>query len=269
VSISAVTARRVTSSESASSADHAGELIEALAALPADDASRPELRGRTVEAWLPLARHLANRYAGRGEPADDLIQVATVGLITATDRYTAERGAGRDIDFVEHAVPAIIGELRRHFRDHGCSIRIPRRLQALRLAVAEANDELCHLLSRSPTVADIAGHLGITEEDVLDGLEGVSAYRLLSLSTPVAGAELGGTLGDEDSGFARAELRATLERAMTSLDEREQRIVRLRFGTDRTQAQIAELVGVSQVHVSRLLTKALTKLRDRIGTLAA
>jgi RNA polymerase sigma-B factor len=272
VSISAVTARRSTSSESASSADHAGELIEALAGLPADDRSRPGLRGRAVEAWLPLARHLAGRFAGRGEPPDDLVQVAALGLITATDRYTAERGAGRDVDFVEHAVPAIIGELRRHFREHACSIRIPRHLQALRAAIAEANDELCQLLRRSPTVVDVAEHLGIAEEDVLDGLEGAWAYRFLSLSTPLAGpggAELGGTLGDEDTGFARAELRATLERAMATLDEREQRIVRLRFDTDSTQAQIAELVGVSQVHVSRLLAKAMDKLRGRIGELTA
>ena len=270
MSISAVTARRAPSSESASSADHAGELIEALAALPAGDRSWPGLRGRAVEAWLPLARHLAGRFAGRGEPPDDLVQVAALGLITATDRYTAERGAGRDLDFVEYAVPAIIGELRRHFRDHGCSVRIPRRLQALRLAIGEANDELCHLLNRSPTVADIAGHLDIAEEDVLDGLEGAWAYRFLSFSTPLAGGtELGGTLGDEDGGFARAELRAILDRAMATLDEREQRIVELRFVADHTQAQIADLVGVSQVHVSRLLTKALTKLRGRIGTLTS
>ena len=265
MSSSAVTTRPVRSPESASSADHAGELIEALVALPAGDPSRPRLRARAVEAWLPLARHLANRYAGRGEPAEDLVQVAAIGLITATDRFTAERRAGRGTEFVAYAVPAVIGELRRHFRHHNCSIRTPRCPQALRPAIAEANDTLCRLLGRSPTVTEVAGHLGIGEEHVLDGLDGAWADRFLSLPTPVPAGGPDEHAGGHDGGLTRVELRATLDQALTTLDEREQRIVRLRFDADRTQAQIAEHIGVSQVHVSRLLTKALAKLRGRIG----
>ncbi|MEV6349206.1 SigB/SigF/SigG family RNA polymerase sigma factor [Actinoplanes sp. NPDC051851] len=252
---------------SAASTDQANELIAAMAALPAGHPSRPGLRDRTIEAWLPLARHLANRYAGRGEPADDLQQVAVMGLIKAVDRFDAERG----IDFAGFAIPTIIGELKRHFRDRTWSIRVPRRLQELRLAITAANNDLTHRLDRSPTVADIAGHLGISEEEVLEGLEGARAYNSTSLSVPV-GAEgettLGDTLGEQDNGFELAELRASLGPALASLDEREQKIISLRFYGNLTQSEIAVRVGISQMHVSRLLTKALAKLRTQIDDTA-
>ncbi len=253
-----------TSTESSATTDPASELIAAMAALPAGHPSRPALRDRTIEAWLPLARHLANRYSGRGEPADDLQQVAVLGLIKAVDRFDASRG----VDFAGFAIPTIIGELKRHFRDRTWSIRVPRRLQELRLAITAANNDLTHTLDRSPTVADIATHLGITEEEVLEGLEGARAYNSTSLSTP-ANAEgdttLGDTLGGEDTGFELAELRVALGPALATLDEREQKILSLRFYGNLTQSEIAEQVGVSQMHVSRLLTRSLAKLRKHLG----
>jgi len=148
--------------------DSAAELLNAMASLPQGHSARVTLRDRAIEAWLPLARHLAHRYSGRGEPTDDLVQTATVGLIKAVDKFDPERG----VDFAGYAIPTIIGEIKRHFRDRTWSVRVPRRLQELRLAITEANSTLTHSLGRSPTVADVAGHLGISEEDVLEGLEG-------------------------------------------------------------------------------------------------
>jgi RNA polymerase sigma-B factor len=163
--------------------DSAADLLDALAAMPAGHPSRAVLRDRAIEAWLPLARHLAHRYSGRGEPTDDLVQTATVGLIKAVDKFDPDRG----VDFAGYAIPTIIGEIKRHFRDRTWSVRVPRRLQELRLAITEANSTLTHSLGRSPTVADIAAHLGVTEEDVLEGLEGARAYNATSLQ-PLAGA---------------------------------------------------------------------------------
>ncbi|MCY1141601.1 RNA polymerase sigma factor SigF [Actinoplanes sp. Pm04-4] len=249
--------------EEPATTDRASELIAALSALPAGHPSRPAVRDRAIEAWMPLARHLANRYAGRGEPADDLFQVALVGLIKSVDRFDADRG----VEFAGFAIPTIVGELKRHFRDRTWSIRVPRRLQELRLAITGANTTLSHTLGRSPTVADIAAHLEISEEDVLEGLEGARAYNATSLSTPVSAdgtTELGETLGGEDHEYELTETRLALAPAMAVLDEREQRIVSLRFWGNLTQQQIAEQVGISQMHVSRLLTKALTKMRGHL-----
>jgi RNA polymerase sigma-B factor len=250
--------------DAATSTDRAGELINAMAALPAGHPSRSRLRDQVIEAWLPLARHLSSRYANRGEPRDDLYQVAVLGLIKAVDRFDA----GRGVDFAGFAIPTIIGELKRHFRDKTWSVRVPRRLQELRLAITGANSTLSNTLGRSPTVADIAAHLGISEDEVIEGLEGARAYNSTSLSTPISegGTELGETLGGEDTGYEIAELRIALGPAMASLDEREQKIVSLRFYGNLTQQQIAEQIGISQMHVSRLLTKALAKLRNQLGT---
>ncbi|WP_306214842.1 SigB/SigF/SigG family RNA polymerase sigma factor [Actinoplanes sp. RD1] len=245
-------------------ADRATALVTALAALPAGHPDRPALRERAIEAWLPMARHLAHRYAGRGEPADDLCQVAVVGLIKALDRYEADRG----VDFAGYAIPTVIGEIKRHFRDRTWSVRVPRRLQELRLAITTANNELSHSLGRAATVADIAGHLGVTEEDVLEGLEGARAYNATSLSLPVGAdgsTELGETLGGEDRELELAELRLALGPALATLDERERRIIQLRFYGNLTQTQIAERIGISQMHVSRLLSRALAKLRGHLG----
>ncbi|GAA2533890.1 hypothetical protein GCM10010435_95700 [Winogradskya consettensis] len=250
-------------SDASATTDKASELIAALAAMPAGHPSRSTVRARTIEAWMPMARHLANRYAGRGEPLDDLVQVATIGLIKAVDRFEADRG----VEFAGFAIPTIIGEIKRHFRDRTWSIRVPRRLQELRLAITAANTNLTHTLGRSPTVADIAVHLEITEEEVLEGLEGARAYNATSLSTPISAdgnTELGDTLGGEDSEFELAETRAALAPALATLDERERKIITLRFYGNLTQSQIADQVGISQMHVSRLLTKALVKLRGQL-----
>jgi RNA polymerase sigma-B factor len=244
----------------------ATELLDAMASAPVGHRSRAVLRDRAIEAWLPLARHLAHRYSGRGEPTDDLVQTATVGLIKAVDKFDPDRG----VDFAGYAIPTIIGEIKRHFRDRTWSVRVPRRLQELRLAITEANSSLTHRLGRSPTVADIATHLGVTEEDVLEGLEGARAYNATSLSTPISAdgsTELGDTLGGEDHEYELAETRVALGPALATLDEREQKILTLRFYGNLTQSQIAEQVGISQMHVSRLLTKALTKLRAELDGL--
>ena len=259
--------RTGTTAESSADASGAGELIAAMTALPGHDPARPALRERVIEAWLPLARHLANRYAGRGEPTDDLVQVAVVGLIKAVDRFDADRG----IEFAGFAIPTIVGELKRHFRDRTWSVRVPRRLQELRMAISEANSTLTHTLGRAPTVADIAAHLGVAEDDVVEGLEGARAYNATSLSTPIGAdgaTELGDTLGGHDADLEMAELRLALGPALASLDRREQEIVRLRFYGNLTQSQIAERVGISQMHVSRLLTKAMATLRGRLGDIA-
>ncbi|AGZ41781.1 putative RNA polymerase sigma factor [Actinoplanes friuliensis DSM 7358] len=234
-----------------------------MAALPVDHPSRPAVRERAIEAWLPLARHLANRYSGRGEPNDDLLQTAVVGLIKAVDKFDPDYGT----DFAGYAIPTVIGEIKRHFRDRTWAIRVPRRLQELRLAITAANSTLTHTLGRSPTVPDIAAHLDITEEEVLEGLEGARAYNATSLSTPVGSegsSELGETLGGEDHGYELAEARIALGPAMASLDEREQRILTLRFYGNLTQTEIAEQIGISQMHVSRLISRALVKLRGQL-----
>jgi RNA polymerase sigma-B factor len=249
--------------ENATLSDSAAELLTTLADTPAGHRDRDRIRDRAIEAWLPLARHLAHRYSGRGEPTDDLIQTATVGLIKAVDKFDPTRG----VDFAGYAIPTIIGEIKRHFRDRTWAIRVPRRLQELRLAITEANSTLTHTLGRSPTITDIATHLQTTEEDILEGLEGARAYNTTSLSTPITTdgtTELGDTLGTEDHEYELAETRVALGPALATLNNREQKILTLRFYGNLTQSQIADQIGISQMHVSRLLTKALTKLRTEL-----
>jgi RNA polymerase sigma-B factor len=243
--------------------ERATTLIMQLAELPAGHPTRPRLRDEAITAWLPMARRLARRYAGRGEAMDDLIQAATVGLIKSVDRFDESLG----VHFTGYAIPTIVGELKRHFRDRTWSMRVPRRLQELRLSISEAANVLGQTLGRSPTVTDVAAYLGIGEEEVLEGLESARAYRASSLSTPIGSAgdrELGDNLGSEDDGFARADLQLSLGPAMQHLTDREKLIVMLRFHGNQTQIQIAERIGVSQMHVSRLLAGALVKLRHQL-----
>jgi RNA polymerase sigma-B factor len=239
-------------------------LLKQLAQLPAGHPERAGLRNRTIEAWLPLARHLANRFHGRGEPIDDLVQIGTIGLIKAIDRFDPEYGN----DFAAYAVPTIVGEIKRHFRDRTWDVRVPRRLQELKLDIGEATSTLAQRLGRSPTVADIATYLKRGEDEVLEGMEATRAYSAVSLSTLVGseedGTELGDLFGAEDHELVLAEFRAALGPALDSLDEREQRIVMLRFFGGLTQTQIAEQVGISQMHVSRLLARSLRTLRCRL-----
>jgi RNA polymerase sigma-B factor len=242
----------------------AAELINRFKTLPDGHPARAAAREDAIAAWLPLARHLARRYAGRGEPLDDLVQVAVVGLIKAIDRFEPDRGA----DFAAFAIPTVVGEIKRHFRDRTWSVRVPRRLQELRQAISAAAGTLTHDLGHSPTVADVAAHLGITEEDVIEGLEGARAYRAASLSTPVGAGEtteLGDMLGGEDEGYALVEARLALGPALATLSERERTILVLRFFGNLTQSQIADRVGVSQMHVSRLIMRSLETLREHLS----
>jgi len=234
-------------------------LISQFLALPGDDPARAEIRDRIVAQWMPLTRHLARRYAGRGEPLDDLAQVAVLGLLKAVDRFEPERG-----DFGAFAVPTIVGEIKRHFRDRTWSVRVPRRLQELRQAISAATSTLTHTLHRSPTIGDLAAYLGVGDEDVIEGLEGARAYRATPLSAPAGpgdARELGELLSADEAGYALVEARMALGPALAALDERERTIVVLRFFGNLTQTQIAERVGISQMHVSRLITRALGTLR--------
>ncbi|MFI5840230.1 SigB/SigF/SigG family RNA polymerase sigma factor [Catenuloplanes sp. NPDC051500] len=241
----------------------AAELLATLSDLPQRHPDRARVRAEVIEAWLPLAHHLANRFAGRGETREDLDQVATVGLIKAVNRYDP----GRGVPFSAFAIPTIAGEIKRHFRDRCWDVRVPRRLQELRAATSDASATLTHRLGRSPTVAELAAHLDRGEEEILEALEASQAYHAVSLSAPAGegGAELGDLLGTEDEELAAAELRVALGPALADLDPREQRILTLRFYGNLTQSQIADRVGISQMHVSRLLARALTTLRGQLG----
>jgi RNA polymerase sigma-B factor len=258
------TAAQRRSPESIEDDERASRLVQALSALPPSHPDRSSVRAQVIEAWLPMAYRLARRYAGYGDMADDLRQTATIGLIKAVDRFDADRG----IEFVGFAIPTITGELKRYFRDRAWFVRAPRRLQEMRLAVGHAQAELGQTLGRSPTVADIAAHLNASEEEVLEGLESSYAYRAVSLSTPVgddSGAELGDVLGSQDHGYDLVELNVALSPAMACLTERERRIIAMRFYGNLTQAAIAEQIGVSQMHISRILAGALGKLRRQFA----
>ena len=244
-------------------------LLTRLTDLPEGSPDRPRLRDRVIEWYLPLAEHLARRFTGRGESSEDLTQVATIGLIKAVDGFDPDRG----VEFTGYAVPTIVGELKRHFRDKGWSMRVPRRLQELKLAIGNATTALTQELGRSPTVADLAARLEISEDEVLEGLESANAYTAISLSTPVgsgagagedAGTEIGDLLGDLDPAMARVEDRAALRPLIARLSERDRAILSMRFFQNMTQSQIAERIGVSQMHVSRLLSRTLATLREEL-----
>jgi RNA polymerase sigma-B factor len=242
---------------------HAADIVATMAALPCEDPARAAWRERAIEAWLPMAGRLVRRYANRGETFDDLRQTAVVGLIKAVDGFDPSRGS----DFVSYAIPTILGEVKRYFRDRAWTMRVPRRLQELRLAINNARQDLEHQLCRAVTVTDIAVHLDISEEAVLEALESGHAYRPVSLHTPVAagdGLELGDMLGAEDHGYELADFAVSLPPALQTLSERERQIVLMSFYGSLTQQRIAEHLGISQMHVSRLLAGALNKLRAEL-----
>jgi RNA polymerase sigma-B factor len=221
------------------------------------------LRNELIEAHQGFAAHLARRFANRGEPLDDLKQVAFVGLLKAVERFDP----GRDIEFLTFATATIEGELKRHFRDRAWSIRPPRRRQELHLQLGVAVGELSQKLGRAPRVPEVAAHLNATEDEVLEAMEAGGAYRPSSLDAPradSAAASLESRVGWEDTGFELAEHRVLLERVLARLPQREQTIVRLRFFEDMGQAEIAAQVGISQMHVSRLLARTLLQLRDQL-----
>ncbi len=219
-------------------------------------------RDELVERFLPLATQLARRYRRSAEPLEDLVQVASVGLLKAIDRFDPERGTA----FSSFAVPTIAGELKRYFRDKGWAIRVPRDLQELAQRVDRTTDRLTHELSRAPTVSEIADDLGITLEQVLDAREAAAAYRADSLDQPCCddqdATRLADTLGAPEPGYLQAEHAATLEAMMSVLSDREREILRLRFAEDLTQSEIGQRVGASQMHISRLLRQAVSRLRE-------
>jgi RNA polymerase sigma-B factor len=223
-----------------------------------DLAAREELTLR----FLPLARHLASRYRHAGESLEDLIQVASLGLLKAIDRYDPDRGEG----FARYAVPTMLGELKRYFRDKGWSVHVPRATQELALKVSDALGSLPVRLGRAARPRDVAAELGASVEDVLEAMEAAAVYEAASLDAPRPSAGEEGTwtyadqLADEDRGFELVEIGETLRGSLAALPERERLILRLRFERDMTQAEIAERVGVSQMHVSRLLRRSLDRL---------
>jgi len=219
-------------------------------------------REELVEQFLPLATQLAHRYRRGAEPLEDLVQVASVGLLKAIDRFDPERGTA----FSSFAVPTIAGELKRYFRDKGWAIKVPRDLQELAHRVDRATDRLTHDLGRTPTVSEIADDLEVTLEQVLEAREAAAAHRAESLDRPCGddpdASRVVDTLGVSEPGYLQAEQAATLEAMMSVLSEREREILRLRFAEDLTQSEIGQRIGVSQMHISRLLREAVTRLRD-------
>lgn len=231
-------------------------LLAQLAELPEDDPERAALRSEIVEAQLPLVHHLAQRFRGRGEPYDDLVQVGTIGLLNAVDRFDPERG-----NFTGFAVPTILGEIRRHFRDRGWALRVPRRLQDLGRRVADSREELTHSLGRSPTLQEIARHLDVDTDLVVEALETAGAYATVPLQTTPDEPEHA-QLGEIDEGLELVEQRETLRPLLAKLPARERRILALRFVRGLSQSQIAAEVGISQMHVSRLLSRSLAAMRE-------
>jgi RNA polymerase sigma-B factor len=233
--------------------------------LSADHEHRDAARDELVRLHLPLAEHLARRFAHRGEPYDDLVQVATIGLIKAVDRFDPDRG----VEFSTYATPTILGEVKRHFRDRGWAIRVPRRLQELQLTLSSATADLSQRLGRSPTIAELAARLETTEDEVLAGLESSNAYSTLSLDAPDGNQDSAATviesIGEYDEALATVEDREAVKPLLDALDPRSKRILWLRFFRGMTQSQIAEDVGISQMHVSRLLSRTLAELRRQLA----
>ena len=239
------------------------DLFIQLQGAPEGDPARQQARDALVEQHLPLVEHLARRFRNRGEPYDDLVQVATIGLIKSVDRFDLERG----VEFSTYATPTIVGEIKRHFRDKGWAVRVPRRLQELRLSLAAATSELSQRNGRAPTVSELAAHLKISDEEVLEGLESANAYSTLSLDAGDTGSgdepmPVSETLGVEDEGLEGVEYRESLKPMLERLPAREQKILMLRFFKNMTQSEIAAEIGISQMHVSRLLARTLAQLRE-------
>jgi RNA polymerase sigma-B factor len=221
------------------------------------------MRAELIEAHLGLAEYLARRFNNRGEPLDDLVQVASTGLIKAVDRFEPERG----LEFSTYATHTIVGELKRHFRDKGWAVRVPRRMQELHLRLSTLVSTLNQDLGRSPTIPEIAQAAGVSEEEVLEAMEAGQAYRFTSLDAPTPGAgdegggSLSSSLGAEDDAMVDVEHRVALSPLIAKLPARQQKILHLRFFEGLTQSEIASRLGISQMHVSRLLARSLAQLR--------
>jgi RNA polymerase sigma-B factor len=262
--VEAVPPRAVIAEEGEGNDLHARTAALFAAMQGADNESEAaRLRDELVEMHLPLAEYLARRFGNRGELHEDLVQVATIGLIKAIDRFDLERG----VAFSTYATPTIVGEIKRHFRDRGWTIRVPRRLQEIQAVINQAVSDLGQELGRSPTVAELAKKIGMTEEEILEGLESANAYSPLSLDAPDPSGEVGAVieqLGDYDDALDAVVDRETIKPLLDQLDARAKRILLLRFFRNMTQSQIAEELGISQMHVSRLLSRTLADLRKAL-----
>jgi RNA polymerase sigma-B factor len=241
------------------------DMFRELATIEADSSEFQRHRDEIVQRCLPLADHIARRFEGRGEPRDDLVQVARVGLVNAVVRFDVETGS----DFVSFAVPTIMGEVRRHFRDNSWSVKVPRRLKELHLRLGTATAELSQRLGRAPTASELAEELGMDREEVVEGLVAGSSYNTLSIDSASGSDEddaraIADTLGDVDASLDRIEDQEALRPLLEALPERERMVLILRFFESMTQTQIAERIGISQMHVSRLLAKSLSRLRDQL-----
>ena len=239
------------------------ELFAEMLHAETSEQRRAHCRDLLVQLHLPLVDHCARRFLNRGEPVEDLVQVGTIGLIKSIDRFDTDRG----VEFSTYATPTIIGEIKRHFRDKGWAVRVPRRLQELRLSISGVTGELSQLHGRSPTPREIAERLGITVEEVVEGLESANAYSTISLDAQDSDdgpSPILDGLGEVDPTLEHIEIRESLRPLLAALPEREKRILLLRFFRGMTQSQIAEDIGVSQMHVSRLLTRTLDHLRTSL-----
>ena len=223
----------------------------------------PESRSAMVASHVGLARSLARRFANRGETLDDLVQVAMIGLLKAVDRFDPERG----VQFSTYATSTITGELKRHFRDHRWGLHVTRSMQERYLRVRDATDELATQLGRSPTIPEIASAAQVTDEEVLEAQEVGAAFHLASLDQPTGPDDADGArqVGRLDPALDAAEARAALAPAMAKLGDRERQIIKLRFEDELTQSQIAERIGISQMHVSRLLAASLRRIREDLS----
>jgi RNA polymerase sigma-B factor len=240
------------------------ELFVELTADGASQAARTAARDELVHLHLPLVEHCARRFRNRGEPFEDLVQVGTIGLLKSIDRFDVERA----VEFSTYATPTIIGEIKRYFRDKGWAIRVPRRLQELRMQIGAATAELTQSLGRSPTPRELAGVIGCSVEEIIEGIESSNAYSTLSLDATDDSEDGGGSMLDAigvmDENLEHVEIRESLKPLLDALEPREKKILLLRFFKNRTQTQIAEEIGVSQMHVSRLLTRTLDQLRTSL-----
>jgi RNA polymerase sigma-B factor len=240
-------------------------LIERVRAGDPDAAETERLREDVITRCLPLAENIARRFGGRGENHDDLVQVARLGLVNAVDRFNPEHGS----EFVSFAVPTIMGEVRRHFRDAAWATRVPRRLKELHKSINDASEDLSHRLGRSPSASEIAAELDLDVSEVTEGLLARGAYQALSTDSGAADDELGAplleTIGEEDPEYEHVESYVMIRPALAKLSERERRILVLRFFGSQTQTEIAKQLGISQMHVSRILSSTLKKLREELG----
>jgi len=239
-------------------------LFAALAGLPGGHPDRDRVRDLLVTEYLPLAEHIARRYGGRGEVHDDLVQVARLGLINAVDRFDVERGS----EFLSFAVPTIMGEVRRYFRDSSWSVRVPRRLKELHLSISQATSALSARLGRAPTPSELAAELGLPVNEVREGLMAGNAYQAVSSDAPATRAPdavpLADLMGEDDVEIRKVEEHEALQPLLRALPARERKILMLRFFGNMTQTQIAERMGISQMHVSRLLAQTLQQLREKM-----